>query len=425
LCKFFSDKEKGRILSVVIKTTKERRIRPMVMVKDLTELTLQDLWREVKEEEDWWGEINKRTLNMVKLILESSLEQELLEEVQASRYRRTELRKGYRNGHYERSLHSRFGTIKALRVPRARESYHSKVLPRYQRRQEEVNQMVRDMFLAGVSTRRVGEVLTRVKGENVSAQTVSRVARSLDIEVQLFHNRPLRDVYQYLFFDGISLKVKGTGRVHKKQVLCAYGITWDGKREIINFRQATDESEAKWEAFLRDLYHRGLEGKGCHLITTDGCPGLHQALETVYPYIAKQRCRVHKLRNVSNKLRRKDREECLAGAKLIYLAQHRKEAVSKYKEWKSKWYYLYPKAVNCLDKDLDELLNFFDVPLAHRKKVRTTNAIERAFREVRRRTRPMSCFTNSQSVDRIIYGVISHLNQSWKEKPLFEFTQQT
>ena len=134
---------------------------------------------------------------------------------------------------------------------------------------------------------------------------------------------------------------------------------------------------------------------------------------------------MHKLRNVSNKLRRKDREKCLAEAKLIYQARHRKEAIRNYRDWKSKWYYLYPRAVSCLEKDLDELLSFFDAPLSHRIKVRTTNVIERAFREVRRRTRPMSCFTNSRSVDRIIYGVITHLNRSWKEKPLFEFTQQS
>jgi len=392
----------------------------MVMVKDLTELTLKDLWREIKEEEGWWEEISKRTLNMVKLILESSLEEEMLEELQASRYRRSELRKGY-----ERDLYTRFGVIKALRIPRARESYPSKVLPRYQRRQEEINQTVRDMFLARASTRQAGEVLTKVKGEKVSAQTVSRITRSLDMEVQLFHSRPLLDVYRYRFFDGISLKVKGAGKVHKKQVLCAYGVTRNGEREIINFRQAADESEVKWESFLRNLYDRGLGDKGCHLITTDGCPGLHKALETVYPYIAKQRCWVHKLRNVSNKLRMRDREECLAGVKLIYPAQHRKEVIRKYKEWESKWEPLYPRAVSCLEKDLDELLSFFGTPLVHREKVRTTNVIERAFREVRRRIRPMNCFTNSRSVDRILYGVISHLNQFWKEKPLIEFTQQT
>lgn len=197
----------------------------MVMVKDLTQLTLKDLWREVKDEEDWWGEINERTLHMVKLILEGSLEEELLEELQVSRYRRSRSRQGYRNGYYERSLYTRFGVIKSLRVPRARESYCSKVLPHYQRRQEEVNQMVRDMFLAGVSTRRVGEVLSRTGGENISAQTVSRIARSLDMEVMLFHSKPVADMYRYIFFDGISLKVKGASKVHRRQVLCAYGIT--------------------------------------------------------------------------------------------------------------------------------------------------------------------------------------------------------
>lgn len=397
----------------------------MAEVKDLTELTLRDLWKEVKDEEDWWGDINERALNMVKLILEDSLENELLEQLQASRYQRTEVRRGYRNGYSEKSLATKFGVMKAVRIPRARESHESKILPRYQRRQDEVNEQIRDMFLAGVSTRRVGEVLAAVNGEKVSAQTVSRITQSLDTEVYLFQNRPLGDMYQYLFFDGISLKVKGASEVHKRQVLCAYGITLFGKREIISFRQGTDESEAKWEAFLRDLYERGLEGKNCELITTDGCPGLHKALDTVYPYVARQRCWVHKLRNIANKLRMKDREECLSGARFIYLAENRKEAAKAYKDWQSKWKSVCPQAVHCLGKDLDEMLSFLDMPVAHRVKVRTTNAIERAFREVRRRTRPMTCFTNARSVDRIIYGVINHLNQNWKDKPLPQFTQKT
>lgn len=395
----------------------------MVMVKDLTQLTLKDLWKEVKDEEDWWGDINERVLGMVKLILESSLEEELLEELQVSRYRRSKSRRGYRNGYYPRDLYTMFGVIKSLRVPRARERYSSRIIPRYQRRQEEINRMVRSMFLAGVSTRRVGEVLTRIKGENISAQTVSRIALSLDVEVDRFHRRRLADNYQYLFLDGICLKVKGASTVHKRHVLCAYGITWDGQKEIISFHQASSESEAQWEAFLRDLYQRGLEGKQLCLIVTDGCPGLHGALEMVYPYIARQRCWAHKLRNVANKIRKRDIDECMARARLIYLAEHRRRAVEHFKAWKSKWNIMYPRAVNCIEKDLDELLNFFDMPSDHWIKVRTTNVIERAFREVRRRIRPMSCFTNSKSVDRIIYGVINHLNESWKEKPFIKFTQ--
>ena len=197
----------------------------MVMVKDLTQLTLKDLWQEVKDEDEWWEDINERTIHMVKVILESSLEEELLEFLRASRYQRTEVRKGWRNGCYEKSLYTQFGVIKGLRVPRARESYPSKILPRYQRRRSEVDAMVRDMFLAGVSTRRVGEILVKVKGEQISAQTVSRIASSLDTEVHLFHNRPLTDDYQYLFFDGISLKANGAGGVRKRLVLCAFGVT--------------------------------------------------------------------------------------------------------------------------------------------------------------------------------------------------------
>jgi putative transposase len=395
----------------------------MVEVKDLTELTVADLWKEVKGEEDWWGDFNERALSMLKVLMESSLEEELLEQLQAGKYRRTEVRKGYRNGYYERSLYSRFGVIKALRVPRARESYESKMLPRYQRRHEEVDETVREMFLAGVSTRRVGEILGCIGGDRVSPQTVSRITKRLDREVASYHRRSLVDKYIYLFFDGIILKVKSSLNAAKKVVLTAYGITEDGRREIIDFRQSSSESESQWEAFLRNLFNRGLVGSKCKLIVTDGCTGLHRALETVYPYTPLQRCWVHKLRNVAARICRKDQEECLTGARLIFLAANRREAVGLFRNWKVRWSALYSQAINCIEKDLDELLSFMDCPLAHRIKVRTTNAIERSFREVRRRTNPMSCFTNSSSVDRIIYGVITHLNNRWKEKPLIEFTQ--
>lgn len=397
----------------------------MYQVKDLTELTVKDLWRQVKGEEDWWGEVNDRVLGMVKLILEMSLEEELLEFLQASRYLRTDARRGYRNGYYERSLFSQYGLIKALRIPRARQTYSSKILPNYGRRQPQIDRMIRDMFLAGVSTRRVGEVLAQVWGRQVSAQTVSNISQSLDREVKIYQQRKLADHYRYLLFDGIVLKVKGAVRVYHRPVLVVYGITTDGQKELIDFRQAASESEAQWEAFLHNLYLRGLEGANCKLIIIDGCKGLHQALQTVYPYISIQRCWAHKLRNVANHIRRKDQKECLRGARRIYQAEHRRAALQAFREWENSWQDKYPGAVGCLSADLDEMLSFLDCPLSQRVKVRTTNAIERAFREVRRRTRTMSCFTNARSVDRIIYGVITHLNRSWKDKPLPHFTQLT
>ncbi len=397
----------------------------MVMVKDLTELKLADLWREVKSEEEWWGEISEQVLEMVKLVLEVSLEEEIVEELRAARYQRVRLRRGYRNGHYERGLYTRFGIIKSLRVPRTRGNYPSVVLPRYQRRPGEVNRMVRDMFLAGVSTRRVSEVLAHMLGQAPSAQTVSRVVRSLDEEVRRFQHRALPDKYCYLLLDGITLKVKEAGGVKKRLVLCVYGVTSTGQREIIDFRQATAESEAQWEAFLRNLYNRGLVGNALKLVVTDGCPGLHRALDMVYPYVPRQRCWVHKLRNVAARLPRKVQESCLTEAKGIYLSSTRREAKAHFEDWEKRWRPTQPRAVACLETDLEELLSFLDCPKVHWRKIRTTNAIERAFREVRRRVRPMSCFNNPASVDRIIYGITSHLNLNWKDKPIPQFTHNT
>jgi len=396
----------------------------MVQVRDLTELKVEDLWREVKgDEEDWWGDLKQETIRVVKRLLESAMEEELLECIRVGRYRRTGLRRGYRNGYRQRNLLTELGLVEHLRVPRDRNGeYKPGVLKRYQRRQSRVNGLIREVFLAGVSTRRLGEVLEPVLGEAPSAQTVSRIARALDTEVRRYHSRRLQDRYQYLFLDGITLKVKGLTGVKKRLVLCAYGITLEGQRELVSFRQATAESEVHWEAFLSDLYNRGIEGKALRLVVTDGCPGLHQALDTAYPYIPRQRCWAHKLRNIASKLPRRYQDACLKEAKMIYLAQTRREAVLLFRNWASKWRGVAPNAVTCLESDLEELLNFLDCPQEQWSKVRTTNAIERAFREVRRRTRPMSCFQNSASVDRIIYGVITHLNHTWKEKLLCEFT---
>jgi putative transposase len=270
----------------------------------------------------------------------------------------------------------------------------------------------------------VGAVLAGILGEPVSAQTVSRVARSLDREVARFHERVLADDLLYLLLDGVSMRVRGAPGVKRRIVLCAYGITRSGQRCLLDFRLAKAESAAAWEAFLSQLRERGLRGQRLRLIVTDGCPGLHAALEVVYPYVARQRCWAHKLRNVSNLLKRSQQEECMQGARAIYQAPTRREAVRRYWAWAQCWRDAAPKAVACLERDLDELLNFLACPEAHRRKVRTTNAIERAFREVRRRTRPMTCFTNDASCERIIYAVVSHLNTSWEGKPLPEFTQK-
>lgn len=159
--------------------------------------------------------------------------------------------------------------------------------------------------------------------------------------------------------------------VRKKLLLCAYGITYAGTRKLISFQQATAESEAQWEAFLHDLYQRGLAGASLQLITIDGSLGLAKTLATVYPYVPVQRCWVHKLRNVATKLPRN-----LGGLRAVYQAQSQREAVAQFQGWAAQWRRRVAKAVTCVEEDL---LAFLGCPKAHWRKIRTTNAIERAF----------------------------------------------
>jgi putative transposase len=396
----------------------------MVSVKALDELTLADLWREVPADR-FWEDTEERLRVLVKLVLEGALEEEMVELLAASRYRRVEGRRGYRNGFYDRDLVTQIATVRGVRVPRARGlSPERAVLGRYRRRCAKVDHLIRDVFLRGVSTREVGEVLQELLGEPVSAATVSRVAAALDGEVDRFHQSPLADGWRYLVLDGVYLRVKGATEARRRLVLCAYGIGVDGERRLLDFRLADSESAAAWEAFLNNLHQRGLWGRRLRLITTDGCTGLQAAIQVVYPYVPRQHCWVHKLRNVAALLRRNQQEECLGGAKQIYQAETRRDAVHAYWEWAQRWRAAAPKAVACIERDLDGLLAHFACPLAQRKKVRTTNCIERCFVEVRRRTRPMSCFTNDASCARIIYAVISHQNGRWEGRPLPEFTHK-
>ena len=400
----------------------------MQRLKALDELTPADLWREVPrgEEDEFWRDAREKQLAVVKALLQGALEEEMTVLLGAARFRRTELRHGYRNGFYQRDLATQLGIVTGIRVPRARggEPVSHSVFSRYQRRQRQVNDVIREVFLAGVSTRRVGEALQALLGEPVSAQTVSRVTRSLDREVARFHALPITDDVRYLLLDGVYLRVK-TPTVRRKLILCAYGITVLGERRLLSFRLATAESQAQWEMFLSDLRRRGLHGSSLNLIVTDGCTGLHNALDTVFPYFPRQHCWVHKLRNVSNYLKRSQQEECIAGARRIYQAETRHAGVQAYWTWARRWREEAPKAVACLERDLETLLNFLDCPPQHHRMARTTNAIERCFREVRRRTRPMSCFNNNASCERIIYAVFTHLNRNWEGKLLPQFTHNS
>lgn len=369
------------------------------------------------------GELTAGAREHLRWLLERTMETEMTQRLGAVRYGRSATRRDWRNGYRERDLGTELGLLKGLRVPRSRRgSYQPEAFARYQRRQPLVNKLILEMFVAGVATRRVGEVLEALLGHAPSATTVSRVAKELDGRVRALHHRPVHDRWRFLVLDGVCMSVKGACGLRKRSVLVVYGIDTEGRRELLDFLLADGESEQEWSALLQSLWNRGLKGASLELVITDGAPGLAGALRLVYPQARHQRCWVHKLRNVSNQVRKRDQQEVIAGARAIYQAATRRQAVAAFVVWKRQWQGLYPKAVVCLEKDLDALLRCMDYPKHQRPKLRTTNAIERCFREVRRRTRPMSAFCNDASCERITYALITHMNAQWSHKPLLAFT---
>ncbi len=374
-----------------------------------------EAWAEVRGDDCAWGRYREFQLGGLKHFVESSLRDALSWKLGIGWYQRGEGRRGYRNGSYLRTLVSPYGMVE-IEVPRPRKgSYEHKLWDAHGLLTSEARELVLETYLSGPSTRRVGGVLERVLGHKVSAGTVSAICQGLDDLVRRYWSSPLDDAWEYLLLDGVVVKNRSAVGAEKRCVLVAMAISGTGRRQILSFKQVESESEVCCCSFLESLYKRGFEGKNLKLISTDGSPGLIAAVESVWPHVPRQRCWAHKLRNFANKLRKCNEKACLDGAKLIYLAPNRTEAAKRFRAWREKWVELEPKAVACLEADIEELLEFFGVPERFQKSVRTTNPIERVFREVRRRTRTISCFTNRRSVDRMLYAVLAYQNRQWDE----------
>jgi putative transposase len=366
---------------------------------------------ETNVQEEMWKFIAATVKLGLKRLLESLLEDEITAEVKANRYERSPQRQGYRGGHYRRNLVTRYGLLEDLRVPRlAQGPMNFQLFNKYERRRWEVDAAIGRLFLQGVSTRRLRGIAKEIFGQEVSATTVSKTARYLDEELERYQTRPVADDFPFLFLDGITQKVREIG-VERKVMLCALGLKEDGTKEMLSFRLVDGEDTANWRGFLADLKSRGLLGQALKLITTDGNPALLKALKEIYPFLKVQRCIVHKLRNVASKLRRVHLKPCMAEAKAIFAAPSRREAIRRFKTWKEKWQVEEERAVRCMEKDLHHCLHYYSFPKEWWKKIRTTNILERAFREVRRRTRPMGFFPNEASARRIFYGVTNGSNQ--------------
>lgn len=400
----------------------------------LQKATVRNVTRALKEVKahEWEGDYRPGTRAALKEIVERGLTNEIDEFLARKRYERAQgPTRLYRNGGYFRHLITELGDV-VIRVPALRRGFKFRALKAYSRRAQHIDRLILGCFVLGLSTRKVAPALVCLLGERISPQLVSDIARSLDAHVARFHNRPLKDRYRFVCLDGVVLTHRAAVGVKRRFILVALGMTKEGRKELIDYQLSPGESQGAWEGFLNSLYHRGLKGEGLELIITDGGAGLMAALEVVYPGIDRQHCWAHKARNVLDKVPKAHQPQVKRALNAVSNAPNRRAATRAFWGFCNRYRPLYPAAVRSLERHIDPLLSFHDVkpqphqdPKALAKTIRTTNAIERAFREVKRRTRPMGVFVNKHSIERILFAVFHYYNHQEGDGPPFLFTENS
>lgn len=370
-----------------------------------------------------WQEIKGETREYLKYLINNAILSELEHFIGCGKYERNDKRKTYRNGYYERLIGTTLGEI-PIRYPRLREGrFESKFIKKYSRRQKEVDYAVLSCFLLGGSTRKTKIVSDLFIELDISHSTVSKILSELDERANQFHQRKIDKPYRFLILDGLWIKVNDKFK-REKVILFAMGITKDGKKEIIDFMLADGESEAAYSKLIDNLLRRGLNWESLELVIHDGSKGLRSALDLCLPYTDKQYCVFHKIQNISQKLKRiTNRKAITRDAGNVYrYADSKYRAITNMRKFIQTWGQREPLAVRCFAHEFDKTLVYFDFDRSIHKSIRTTNYLERFLREIRRRTRPMGCFRNDKSVNRIVYALAYLYNNG--EVP-YEFTQHS
>lgn len=329
----------------------------------------------------------------------------------AKPYERSEERKGHANGFKPKTYNSRLGQLD-LQIPQVRGfSFYPQSLEKGSRSERALKLAVAEMYLKGVSTRRVEAITQALCGLEFSSMQVSRAAQELDVEFEKFRNRPL-GLYRYIFLDATYLKIRHDGTVIDQAVLIAYGVNLFGRREILGVSTNLSEAEVHWRSFLESLVKRGLSG--LELITSDDHSGLKNALRSVFPSVKWQRCQFHMTQNaLAYAPKRSLREPIAEAMKEIFNSRSMQEARQRTKEIVQRFTKSAPEFVNWLEGNIEESLTCFLFPKQHRKRIRTTNGLERVNREVKRRTRVAVLFPNAASALRLVTGVLLEIHEEW------------
>jgi transposase-like protein len=354
---------------------------------------------------DHLGEIVKGT---VQETLNAMLDAEADHLCNAQRYERSADRKDTRAGSYRRKLHTRAGEVE-ITVPKLRAlPFETAIIERYRRRETSVEEALVEMYLAGVSVRRVEDITEALWGTKVSSGTVSRLNGKIYETIEKWRMSPIEGEHPYVYLDGISMKRSWSGEVKNVSILVAIGVNKEGYREILGVAEGAKEDKASWTAFLRYLKGRGL--KGVELIISDKCLGLIESLGDFYPKAKWQRCMVHFYRNVFTVVPKGKVREVAAMLKAIHAQENRAEAIRKAGSVAKKLEVMkLGKAAKLLSEGIQETLSYYDFPEEHHRRIRTNNPLERIMREIRRRTRVVGAFPDGNSALMLVAARLRHI----------------
>jgi putative transposase len=350
---------------------------------------------------------------LVREAVQQSLEVEMTEALGAGKSQRTAGRRGYRSGYYERSLVTRVGKLE-LRVPQDRDGHFStELFERYSRSERAFVGSLVEMYIQGVSTRKVKAVTEELCGHEFSASAVSRLNVKLDESLRRFAERPLDEEYPYVMLDARYERVREDGIVQKRAVLIAIGVNYDGRRCVLGVGLANRESRTSWKEFLTSLVARGL--RGVEFVVSDDHEGLKQAVIQVLPGVVWQRCYVHFLRNALDHLPRKHDDDCLTELRWIYDRRKLAEARSDLASWLKRWQEKYPKLCDWVEENIEETFAVYRLPVGHHKHLRSTNLLERFNEEIRRRTYVVRVFPNADACQRLVRALAAEQHEEWQE----------
>ncbi len=370
--------------------------------------TEQHIEAEIGSQEAFEQMVKERLRYAVRVALISVLEEEVAAFIGAQPYERTQQRRDQRNGHYMRHLETTVGQIADLPVPRTRGGYQTQLFERYHRRRDELDSAIGEMFVKGVSTTKVGQVIETLTGSHPSASTVSRVFHTLEGEYEQWKQRQLAERYVYAFADGTYFTVIYNDEGCKMPILAVVGIAESGEREVLAFRVGDRENEPAWKDLLDDLKGRGV--KTIDLWVSDGNQAMLNAIGKKFPDSARQRCVVHKMDNVLSYIPTKQQEQIKPELKALFYQKDRQAADQAVAAFIEKYRSVYPTAIKCLQRDLEACLTFYAFPKEHWKTIRTNNVMERLFGEVKRRSHTMAAaFRNEESCVLLFYAVIRSL----------------